>query len=128
MKRKRFPPLENYLKFNLHTAFYQEHTCGMLKKKKKKKRHTDNISKFGYLKLLSFQDWLICKGSEEHLQMESSFSAVPGPRKFFQEDKAISCRAMSSPNFSTPGLAHPPPPAVPQPSLINQKLNSIHCI
>lgn len=52
-KGQKFLPLENYLKPHLHTAFYQEHTCGL---KKVKKVHTDNISKFGHRKLLYFQD------------------------------------------------------------------------
>ena len=35
--RKGFLPLENYLKFNLHSAFFfnQEHTCGIHQKRKK---------------------------------------------------------------------------------------------
>lgn len=32
-KSQKFLPLENYLKFHLHTAFYQEHTCGLKKVK-----------------------------------------------------------------------------------------------
>ena len=59
--RKGFLPLENYLKFNLHSAFFfLTRNIPVVFTKKEKKRITDNISKFGHLKLTYFQGWLSC--------------------------------------------------------------------